>query len=174
MPPGTEFRLTDYYPRLDDSGTVAFRAILTGPEIDPSQASGIWRWHAQTGLEEVVRAGDAVPGAAEGSVFGPIIGELTHPTIGPAGAVGFFSWFGTPELPGSGLGNFVADENGIAMIGATGTPVPGVPGAAMTQVYGAMGNVLGQWAFIALFAGSGVVEYQNDLASFFWDPVGGL
>src|SRR5262245_59145310 len=174
MPPGTEFRLTDYYPRLDDSGTVAFRGLLTGPEVDPSQASGIWRWHAQTGLEEVVRAGDAVPGAPEGSVIGPIDGDFRHPTIGPDGTIGFFSRFGSPELSGEAFGNFVVDENGIAMIGATGMPVPGVPGAAMAQVYGAAGNVLGQWAFSAWFAGPGVVESQNDFASFLWDPVGGL
>jgi hypothetical protein len=174
MPPGTEFLHTDYYPRLDDSGAVAFRGVLTGPEIDPPPvASGIWRWHAQTGLEVVVRAGDAVPGAAAGSAFG-FDGLLTFPTIGPDGAIGFFAWFGSPESPYDALGNFVADENGIAVIGATGTPVAGVPGAAMTQVYEAVGNLLGQWAFSAWLAGPGVIENQNDFASFFWDPVAGL
>ena len=44
----------------------------------------------------------------------------------------------------------------------------------MTQVFEAVGNLLGQWAFSAWLAGPGVVQYQNDFASFFWDPVAGL
>lgn len=174
LPPETDLLyIGPYYPRLDDSGAAAFSATLSGPGIDWTNDQAIFRWHAQTGLELVVRAGDPVPGADEGDVFATMNTDLALPTIGPDGAIGFNAWFGPAELPYDHLGNFVADENGVSMIAATGTPVPGVPGAVMTDVYGAAGNLLGQWIFNALIDGPGVIA-ENSVALFLRDPDAGL
>ena len=107
-------------------------------------------------------------------MFGSLGGDLTHPTIGPDGAIGFNAFFGEPEAPFDGLGNFVADENGVSLIAATGTSVPGVPGAVMMDVYSAAGNLLGQWLFDAYIDGPGVIPGQNERALFLWDPDAGL
>ena len=176
MPPDTQFRFVEtYHPRLDDAGDVAFQAYLSGPGIDyPTDASGIWRWRAETGLDLVVRAGDPVPGAGPGMVFGPIRGTLTLPAIGPDGAIAFHALFGEASNPWEHWGGFVADPEGIETLGRTGTPVPGIADAVLTTVYHALGGATGRWSFWSFFEGPGVVEGENDSASFVWDPDAGL
>jgi len=175
LPPETQLaQIGPYFARLDDSGAVAFSAQLYGPGVDWTNDTAIFRWHAQSGLEVAVQKGDPVSGSGAGDVFGSINGGLTHPTIGPDGAIGFNAFFGPAELPYDHLGNFVADENGVSMIAATGTPVPGIAGAVLTDVYDAVGNGLGQSLFEAYFDGPGVIPEQNDEALFLWDPDAGL
>ena len=177
LPPGTELRLnnTTYYPRLNDAGQVTFSAGLSGPGIQfPSDASGIWRWSAEMGLDLLARAGDAVPDAGPGLVLGAIPGFLTLPAIGAGGVVGFMGTIGDPIGFTSDTALFSIDAGGTSsLLVIPGTPVPGVPGAELTFMGNALMNAPGRFILHALFEGPGVVE-ENDYACFRWDPQGGL
>jgi len=176
LPPDTEFGfLSTYYPRLNDAGEVAFRAGLSGPGIQfPSNASGIWRWSAESGLERVARAGEPVPEAGPGIVLGPISGGLTSPALGPTD-VGFAGTLDDPAASSSEMALFTVDPDGIStLVASAGMAVPGVPGAELTFLYPALANTLGEWSFAAYFEGPGVIAGENDSASFHWDREGGL
>ena len=176
LPPDTEFRfLSTYYPRLNDAGEVAFQAGLSGPGIlFPSNASGIWRWSAESGLERVARAGDPVPEAGPGIVLGPIAGGLASPALGAAD-VAFAGTLDDPVTSASELALFAVDPDGIStLVASAGMAVPGVPGAALTFLYPALANTLGEWSFAAYFDGPGVIAGENDSASFHWNREGGL
>lgn len=70
--PGTEsgvvFR-TFQQPVLNGAGQTAFRALLAGPGVDPSNFGGIWSEGRGAGLELIARRGDPAPGAESGAVF---------------------------------------------------------------------------------------------------------
>jgi hypothetical protein len=177
LPPGTELRLSSstYFPRLDDTGHVAFFAGLSGPEIDSSNDAGVWRWQAETGLERLVREGDPVPEAGAGVTLGGLHGGLFTPAIGAASEVAVTGWLIDPSEIYLDTAYFAFDAAGDrTLVAREGMPVPGVPGAAVTYLDPPFLDDAGGWSFVALFEGPDVVEGLDDGAVFAWDSEAGL
>jgi hypothetical protein len=148
--PGVRF-LDHSDSRLNASGQVAYRARLTGTDINSSNDTGIWR---DSSL--IARTGDAAPGTASGVSFSSVF----SPQINDAGQVLFRG-----ELSGAGVtsGNNIGIWRDSTLIVREGQAAAGVAGGATIASMGAAQlNAGGQVAFRAGLAGAGVSSANNE------------
>jgi hypothetical protein len=110
QPSGTEAGVTfaSFHPFywFDDQGRFVLQADLQGAEVTAANDEGIWAGPADA-LVKIVRAGDAVPGAAAGVTF-----DMTRwPVMGDSGRVAFHA-----RLQGAGLdaSNNIGIYGGVA------------------------------------------------------------
>lgn len=159
--PGTGAAFGNLLPqvRLNDAGTAAFKGLLAGGGVTPTNDSGIWSGPVG-GLQLVAREGDPAP-TLPGGV---LLGELPEPVLGDGGHLAFVSplagagvnasndsalWSGTPGAM------FAVVREGDA---APGT-APGTSLAAFTTAPRI--NSAGRIALVATLGG-GATTAAND------------
>lgn len=93
--PGTDGAVFSRFfdPVQSDSGSVVFRAVLEGPDVNSSNHVGVWQWTSGT-LQLIARLGDAAPGQ-DG-----VLSSLGDPTINSSDEIAFNGgiWTGPNEV----------------------------------------------------------------------------
>ncbi len=136
--PGARFRDFIAPATLNNSGTAAFEAILTGPGIDNSNNEVFYAGTASGGLAPIVREGDPAPGLPGLSIGDPqnFSGGLRYISLNDAGEVAF-----TARVTGPGV-SFSNNEalysgtpgNLTVVLREGEAPPPGLPGTAINTI----------------------------------------
>jgi hypothetical protein len=156
-------------PSLNNLGTAAFLATVTGPGVATGQETGIWSGNT-TAIARTVRAGTPVPGDPSAYFSG-----FNNPTLDGANQTAtvvqltFTAGTPTPEVVAAS-----GPPGAFAPLYRRGDAAPGLGGptfnaSAITFVH----NVSGQSAFIASVSGAGV-SLANDLVIYAQDAAGDL
>jgi hypothetical protein len=167
---GTVFAFPNSYipvvPHIDNLGTIAFAGQLTGPYVNSTNATGLWRGTPGS-LELVARAGSPAPGTPAGVVFRgfPESFELISPETGASRLV--FS--GALTGPGVDLTNdagvWAGPLGSLDLIARTGSPAPGGTGLVFTQAFHVGGSFGGDALIVGRVHGAGVT---SDTDEAFW------
>jgi len=146
-----------YRPVINDSGQVAFRAVLTGTGVTTQNSIGIWM-EGKKGLELIVRQGTEAPDAGSGVTYN-VLGD---PSINNAGQLAFTSSLAGKVNSSNNRALFVGAPGKIRMVARTGDGAPGTKNLKFRELYDPCINADGQVAFQALLTGSGVTT-ANDM-----------
>ena len=169
VPAGVEFTSIPSF-RMDESGSIAFAAGLTGPGLNQFNAQGIWSDRSGT-LELLLRGGATAPGVQPGFVFS----ILRQPTVNRSGSFVFFGDIFGPGISSANDQGYWSDRSGtLELIARESTQIPGMdPGVVIEDFAGgfAYGNS-GRFVFEAFIEGPGVTS-QSDRV-FFQDDGSGI
>jgi len=149
-------------PLFNDTGHVAFSALLTGDGVDDTNDRGVWS-NRSGSLELVVRAGSAAPGMATGVRFSSV-GPALLSNTDTVGLIGTVTGPGVNTSNNEGLW---LDTSGVtALVARTGSHAPGTPaGTVFNSFFQGMNssaiNDAGQVLFRAYLTGAGV-NSDND------------
>ncbi len=166
-------------PVSNGAGDLAFYAILDDALIgfpDPS-LRGLWVPDGASGVVELFRAGDAVPGAPAGTVFAdlrPFSPSILDPEglrVNASGEVAFEQWIEVaPELYERGI--FGPDgSDAIALRMQTGDPAPSIAGATVSSL-ALLGFGDDRRIAVAVDLTGPTVDISNNRALYLVDPSG--
>jgi len=147
-------------PVLNSAGQTAFRAIVTGTEVNEGNSLGIFSEGGGSGLEIVARRGNAVPGTNAGLNFSVLTSE---PVLNNAGQTAFRGIVFGPGVDGTN-NNAIFSEgrgNGPEIVAREGSPAPGTGANFEGDNNVVVLNDAGQTAFLELINGPGVVNLNN-------------
>jgi len=157
--PDAKFDVFGYSDELNDLGMIAFRAELTGTNVDSTNNTGLWA-HDGEHLRLIAREGDPKPQIGPGVE----LGELgTGLSINNAGMVGLQSLITGPGVDASNdTALWIADASTLSLVARTGSQAPGVdPGLQYSSLSSLLVNNAGQMAFNGHLTGPGI-DGSND------------
>lgn len=152
---GSTTLFTDFSPPvLNDVGEIAFRAVLAGNDVNPTNMHGIWAERAGVGLRFVAREGMLAPETNQQ------FAQLGLPAFNNRGRAAFAA-----RLLGGGAGIWKEGFSGLQLLArsgdAIGADADSLSFAGFSQP---LLTNLNRVAFGATLAGPGVVEGVNDRA----------
>lgn len=148
---------------LNDAGQVAFRANLTGDDVDSANDQGVWS-EGTGSLALVARTGNQAPGAPSGVNFSrdPAL-EIFSPVINDAGQTAFYG-----ATTDGGLGFWSEGSGSLAPVARSGGQAPGTPSGVnftFANLYEFLDtpvlNNAGQTSFRSYLSGPGVNSGNN-------------
>ncbi|MEX2188944.1 MAG: dockerin type I repeat-containing protein [Pirellulales bacterium] len=148
-------------PVLNDAGEIAFRATLTGDEVNANNMNGIWAERAGVGLRLVAREGAIAPGTNQP------FAQIGLPAFNVRGRTAF-----NARLLGGGSGIWKEGVGGLQLVARTGDLALGGGSAGNDENVFFSGfsqpllTNLNRVAFAATLAGPSVVAGTNDEAIF--------
>jgi hypothetical protein len=161
-------------PIISPTGQTIFRGFLDGPGIEESNLNGLWSFLPGTGLQLLLRGGDAAPNTGGGA----FVSFPSVPTINKAGDTAFLAFFedlrpdhhDLMDMPGSGsgddhdhgarrnLGLWLRRASGeVARLFAIGDSAPDISGeVAFVDSFNPVLNARGRVAVVAVVDGEGI------------------
>jgi hypothetical protein len=169
MPVGIKFDQLIGNPALNNSGRVAFHALVAGDGIGFDNRGGVWSESAGA-LTLIARTGNHAPDVPSGVHFAGFPGPVLTDAEGRVALRGTLSGNGVDSTNDTGIW---AERNGtLTMIARGGEPAKGLPlGISFGDVSELRLNNVGQTAFMAGLQGSGVDE-SNDFS--IWSEGSGM
>jgi len=158
---------------INDLGEFVFHSLLSGPGIDSSNDSALWRGSNQSDLALIVREGDPAPGMGAGVVFARSFGGVVSGT----GTVVFRSLLrgeGVDET--NDLSIWLSRRNGeLLCITRTGREAPETQDGALFRSFGVHEvNSSGQVVFSGQLIGGGIERRHVSTGIWLYDPAEGL
>lgn len=149
---GTVFSNLLYAPVFNASGQTAFRAQLTGLDVDSSNRAGIYSEGGGT-LTKVARTSDQAPDAATDVVFN----DFRDPVLNALGQTAFIGQLTGPGVNASNARGIYSEGGGmLAKVARTGDQAPDAPaGVVFSTLRDPVLNDIGQTAFVGILTGSG-------------------
>lgn len=164
---------------INDAGTTAFVADLSGPGIDDTNRFGLWTHRATLGTQLRLRTGTQAAGTPPGTHFAQF-GSLA---MGGGNQPAISALIVGPGVTSSNHRGIwiLGSESGATLVARTGSPAPGTgPGVVYSDsfvlllpLFSPVVNALGQVAFMGEVAGPGV-DLTNNLGLWATDPSGTL
>jgi hypothetical protein len=149
-------------PTIDDSGSVLFRAQLTGNGVTSSNDYGYWFGQAGS-VQLQAREGDVAPGCDDAlfNVLGTPI--LSH------GRIAFTATLTGPGVTASNnQALFAGTPGNVGLVMRKGTQAPGLPaGCVYNQINDFAVNSNGDVAFRSTLTGTGVTATNDSAVSLF-------
>ncbi len=162
VPAGVEFTSIPSF-RMDESGSIAFAAGLTGPGLNQFNAQGMWSDRGGS-LELLLRGGSPAPGVQPGFVFS----VLRQPFVNRDGSIVFYADIFGPGVTTDQDQGFWSDRSGtLELIARESTQIPGMdPGVVIEDFASgfAFGDS-GRFVFEAFITGPGISS-QTDRVLF--------
>jgi hypothetical protein len=146
-------------PRIDAGGRVAFFAHLAGPDVTPTNGSGIWS-KASGQLSLVARAGEQAVGVAPGVLFRAFTEDFapSAPAFGGGRTEFPVSLTGSGVTGSNSSGVWAQGSGGLQPLARTGSQAPGVPAGVVFSdpLYLADGFVASHALVVGNLTGPGV------------------
>jgi hypothetical protein len=145
MAPGIKFNFLDFRPIVNEAGTIAFGALLSG--VAPGTTDSIWT-HDGSDFKLVVQAGSPAPGAGSGVAFGS--GNMGLTAFNDLGRIAFTSGLVGPGVNSANeWGLWVQEFDGLHLVQREGAGVaPGTP-FPIRDIFQVSMNNVGNVAFTA-------------------------
>ena len=147
---------------LNSAGQTAFLATLTGPEIDPTNDSGIWSDGSGNGIELIARKGYLAPGTTAN--FDRLVVD-TGIALNGKGQTAFSFTLNGPGVNSTNDSGIWSEGNGngLELVAREGNVAPGTSAHFDRFVIGGppMLNDLGDMVFVADLAGPNVESNNN-------------
>ena len=149
-----------FFPVINSSGRVAFRARIDGPSVNENSNSGIWSEPDENGLALVARTGDAAPGTLGETLFS----SFASPRINASGQTAFYAGLGGMSVSHLNDKSIWSEGsgNGLTLVARTGQPAPGANvGETFSYFTGPAFNDSGQTVFRGTLSGPDVDIHNN-------------
>ena len=124
-------QLSVFSIRIDAEGRPAFRAELSGPDVDQTNDEGIWAQRS-AGLAKVARDGDLATDGLAGASFS-VIG---NPSRNPTGDLAFWARLEGDGITSSNDDGLWIDRSGVlSLVAREGDPLPALtPGTTLAVI----------------------------------------
>lgn len=163
-------------PVLNSQGHTAFRATITGPNIDRSNNTGIWIQRDDV-LAMVVQTGDPAPGLSSDVRFGSLFSDTSDnffaPAINSTGDIVFRAILtGVGGDRNHDISIWAGSSDELRLLARTGDHAPGLPdGVIFSGFDSPVLNDAGQTAFRGFVVGEGI-DSSNDIGIWAQDRSG--
>jgi hypothetical protein len=154
------------WPKLNNSGQTAFVGALTGAGVNSTNNWGVWS-NGSGSLELVARAGDQVPGAPAGVIYG-VSTYSPFPTfvggLNDAGDIALWANLaGTGVIGNQNFGVWSGGSGNLTLVVRSGDHAPGTPSGTnyLSPLAFFGSNKAGKIALGASLTGSGVDSTNN-------------